>query len=570
MNLRLKTFTLVLATFVVSAVALLYFASSITLRGYQTIEHESANHDLQRLEKVFVADLKRRFHALEDFSSWDDTYDFVETGDRDYVTSNFTSATFSVPGIEFVVIVDRHGQTVHASAHGVPDELAVPVLAGLSNALDIEGELFEEHPAEYGLITIGSSTMMIAMAPILRSDDSGPPRGIMLVGKQLGEQDINELHLKTQLDIGFESLALSGPEDTSFKPSIEEMSAEGLSLLRPPHLIDPVDDQMLTGYILMPDINGDPLLLWSVQIPRDIYQRGKDSLDVLLLAMVAIGAILTICILFLLERLVLRRVARLGDEVTDIGERDDPSMRVHADGKDELGRLGTTVNWMLDQLQLSRQKVVEEHERAESLLLNILPASIAEQLKTTSEPIAHSHSGVTVLFADLAGFTPMSARMDPVELVSMLDSIFSRFDELAQTFELEKIKTIGDAYMVATGLPEPRADHAQAIADMALGMIQATDTFSKEYAVPLQIRIGINTGEVVAGVIGKKKFIYDLWGDTVNIASRMESSGETGMIQVTESTYAALKDTFVLEERGLIDIKGRGKMKTYTLKGRSE
>lgn len=569
MNLRQKTLALVLTTFLVSAIALLYFASSITLTGYQTIELENANQDLRRLEKVFIADLKRRFSLLEDFSSWDATYDFVETRDNGYVESNFTSTTFSVPGIEFVVIVDPLGQIVHASAHGVSDDLAETALAGLSNALDIEGDLFEEHPAEFGLITIGSATMMIAMAPILRSNDRGPARGVMLAGKILDDQEISELRLKTQLDIAFENLALAAPADTGFQPSIEEMSEDGLSLLRPPHLIHLVDAETLTGYILMPDITGAPLLLWSVQIPREIYQRGKDSLAILLLAMVAIGAILTVSILLLLERLVLRRVARLGNEFTDIGERDDPSMRVHVGGNDELGRLGKTVNWMLDQLQLSRQKVVEEHERAESLLLNILPASIAEQLKTTSEPIAHSHSGVSVLFADLAGFTPLSARMDPVELVSMLNSIFSRFDELTQTLGLEKIKTIGDAYMVAAGLPEPRADHAKAVADMALGMIGATEAFSKEYGVPLQIRVGINTGVVVAGVIGKKKFIYDLWGDTVNIASRMESSGETGMIQVTETTYLELKDTFVLEERGLTDVKGRGKMTTYILKGRA-
>ncbi|EDQ34730.1 putative periplasmic ligand-binding sensor domain protein [Hoeflea phototrophica DFL-43] len=572
MDLRQKTFALILTTFVVSAIALLYFASSITLAGYQTIEREKANQDLQRLEKVFVADLMRRFATLEDFSSWDDTYDFVETGDPDYVESNFTSATFSVPGIEFVVIVDPLGQTVHASAHGVPDDMAAPVLAGLSEALNVEGDLFEEHPSEYGLITIASSTLMIAMAPILRSNDSGPPRGVMLAGKMLDDQEINNLSLKTQLNINYENLALTDPGDVSeagFQPSIQEMTADGLSLLRPPHLIHPVNDERLAGYILMPDITGNPILLWSVLIPRDIYQRGKDSLNVLLLALVAIGVVLTLCILLLLERLVLRRVARLGDQVTDIGQKDDPSMRVHVDGKDELGRLGTTVNWMLNQLQLSRQKVVEEHERAESLLLNILPTRIAEQLKTTSEPIADSHSGVSVLFADLAGFTPLSARMDPVELVSMLNSIFSQFDELTQDLQLEKIKTIGDAYMVAAGLPEPRTDHAQAIADMALGMIKATETFSEQHSVPLQIRVGINSGVVVAGVIGKKKFIYDLWGDTVNIASRMESSGETGMIQVTESTYLELKDMFVLEERGLIDIKGRGKMRTYILKGRA-
>lgn len=204
-------------------------------------------------------------------------------------------------------------------------------------------------------------------------------------------------------------------------------------------------------------------------------------------------------------------------------------------------------------------------QKSESLLLNILPKPIAEQLKQSTEAIAEHFDEVSILFSDIVGFTPLSARLSPIELVKLLNEMFSKFDKLAEKYQLEKIKTIGDAYMVAAGLPVPRPNHAQAIAEMALDMQEAIQQFSRENNEEFQIRIGINSGPVVAGVIGKKKFIYDLWGDTVNVASRMESSGSPGKIQVTAETYELLKEHYVLEERGKVLVKGKGEMITYWL-----
>ena len=208
-----------------------------------------------------------------------------------------------------------------------------------------------------------------------------------------------------------------------------------------------------------------------------------------------------------------------------------------------------------------------EKQKSEQLLLNILPQPIVEQLRNNPDVIAEQFNDVTILFADLVGFTPLAARLNPIELVKLLNHIFSRFDQLVDQLGLEKIKTIGDAYMVAAGLPIPRADHAEAIAQMALAMQAAMKRFQVELGEDIKIRIGINTGTVVAGVIGTRKFIYDLWGDAVNIASRMESSGEAGGIQVTEATYQRLKHNYQLEKRGTINIKGRGEMMTYWLLG---
>lgn len=211
-----------------------------------------------------------------------------------------------------------------------------------------------------------------------------------------------------------------------------------------------------------------------------------------------------------------------------------------------------------------------ERLKAELLLLNILPQPIAQRLKQNESAIAERFDAVTVLFADLVDFTSLAAKITPTQLVNLLDEIFSAFDRLVEQYKLEKIKTIGDAYMAVGGLPIPRTDHAAAVADMALAMQQAIVNFQQDFKKPFQLRIGINTGNVVAGVIGKKKFTYDLWGDTVNIASRMESEGIAGKIQVTATTYELLKDKYILQERGTIFVKGRGEMLTYWLLGKRD
>lgn len=214
------------------------------------------------------------------------------------------------------------------------------------------------------------------------------------------------------------------------------------------------------------------------------------------------------------------------------------------------------------------EEIESERQKSERLLLNILPEPIAVRLKQKQQTIADSFAEVTVLFADIVGFTKLSQRIPPEKLVKLLNEIFCKFDELTERHSLEKIKTIGDAYMVAGGLPTRRRDHAEAVAEMALAMQEEVVKFSAKYGETLKIRIGINSGPVVAGVIGSKKFIYDLWGDAVNTASRMESHGIAGSIQVTADTYKILHDKYLWEERGLIEIKGKGKMTTYLLLGK--
>ncbi|WP_334107243.1 adenylate/guanylate cyclase domain-containing protein [Methylobacillus sp.] len=223
--------------------------------------------------------------------------------------------------------------------------------------------------------------------------------------------------------------------------------------------------------------------------------------------------------------------------------------------------------------QTQKAKVLEalaiEKTRSEQLLRSILPDSVAERLQDAhGVRIADSHEAVTILFADIVNFTQMSANMTPTQVVDMLNHVFSRFDLLATQYGVEKIKTIGDAYMVIAGAPAPRADHAQAIADMALEMLALLESISLEIGRPISMRIGINSGAVVAGIIGNMRFSYDLWGDAVNVASRMEHTGLPNEIQVSAATYALLKQDYVFEARDGVEVKGKGTVDTYLLKGR--
>jgi len=221
-----------------------------------------------------------------------------------------------------------------------------------------------------------------------------------------------------------------------------------------------------------------------------------------------------------------------------------------------------------DQEQLYLEQIRFERAKSERLLLNVLPEAIAARLKEGEHVIAERYEEVTVLFADIVGFTEYSASTSPEKLVYLLNDIFSSFDRLADRHGVEKIKTIGDAYMAVGGVPTPRHDHAPAIAEMALDMQEEIARVKSDGIAPLDIRVGINAGPVIAGIIGTRKFIYDLWGDTVNTASRMESHGLVGRIQVTAHTYERLKHAYRFEERGVILVKGKGEMTTYVLAGR--
>ena len=225
---------------------------------------------------------------------------------------------------------------------------------------------------------------------------------------------------------------------------------------------------------------------------------------------------------------------------------------------------------LLRQRDTALQELHEEQVRSENLLLNVLPKKIADRLRREPGTIAEAHKAVTILFADIVGFTPLTSQLNPVEMIELLNKIYSEFDALSEKYQVEKIRTIGDNYMVASGVPESNEAHARDMARMALEMQAFADKLSIRDEHRIQFRIGIHSGPVIAGIVGRKKFQYDIWGDAVNTASRMESHGEAGQIQVSQATYELLKDEFIMEKRGTIDVKGKGQMTTWFLMGHRE
>jgi adenylate cyclase len=233
--------------------------------------------------------------------------------------------------------------------------------------------------------------------------------------------------------------------------------------------------------------------------------------------------------------------------------------------------IGVSTSYTLERLRrlefVRRRELSAERQRSDDLLHNILPEEIATRLRENPALIADSEADASVLFADIVGFTPFASSLPPAEVVRLLDMLFRRFDDLCEDSEIEKIKTIGDAYMAVAGIPRPDPDHATSIVELAFGMQRAAAEVSPHWPSPLALRIGIASGPVVAGVIGHRKFAYDLWGDTVNTASRMESHGRPNHIQVSESTYTLLRDQYAFGDPHATEIKGKGSMTTYFLLG---
>ena len=244
----------------------------------------------------------------------------------------------------------------------------------------------------------------------------------------------------------------------------------------------------------------------------------------------------------------------------------DYGAKVAVRTRDEIGRLCSAFNSMVEELRGKNVVIENKNRENEELLLNVLPAPIANRLRGGEQRIADGFAEVTVAFADIVGFTAMSSDMPPADVVTLLNGLFSRFDEAARELGIEKIKTVGDAYMAVCGLPVHVPDHAERMVRMAIRMVHITREHAMEHHVSMKLRVGVNSGPVVAGVIGKSKYIYDLWGDTVNLASRMESGGIPDSIQVTRAVYEKLKDEFAFEPRGSVEVKGKGSVEAWLLK----
>ncbi len=311
--------------------------------------------------------------------------------------------------------------------------------------------------------------------------------------------------------------------------------------------------------------------LISILTEKDINYHANQMLKTTLI--ITVIALLIIALLVrLIAHIFVKPIFHIQDTLNYVA-MGDLEHKLKVERIDELGQLSNSANKMIDDLNRQQKeiadyinKLISEQKRSEHLLLNILPPSIADRLKKDEKTIADQFYYSTVLFSDIVGFTKFSSTISAKELVECLNFLYTLFDDLLDKYHIEKIKTIGDALMLVSGVPKPRPDHAIEMAHMGLDMMEKMSVFNKHFGLNMKIRIGIHTGQVVAGVIGKKKFVYDLWGDTVNIASRMESHGIPGEVQLSETTYEHLKDHFNCEKRGKIDVKGKGEMTTYLLR----
>lgn len=363
-------------------------------------------------------------------------------------------------------------------------------------------------------------------------------------------------------------------EQNGYHISVAEDGHEALAYLskyKPAVVISDIIMPNMTGYELCQKIKSDGrlkdipvILLTQLSDPTDVIKGLECKADGFLTKPCDTEYLSSKIEFFLSNPILSEAKAKADLEVSFAGE----NHIITSDRRHILSLLLSTFeNSVRQNSELLKTQLELEEQMAETerLLLNILPREIADRLKRDQTVIADRFDDVTVLFADIVGFTKLAARIPPTELVTLLNELFSAFDQLTERHGLEKIKTIGDKYMVAGGLPTPRANHAEAVAEMAICMQEEIAIFNEKNNRSFNMRIGINTGPVVAGVIGAKKFIYDLWGETVNIASRMETYGIEGRIQVTEATYERLKDEYLFEERGIIHLRNAEQMPTYIL-----
>lgn len=484
---------------------------------------------------------------------------------------------------------DRLRDLTHVGSHAI-DPKAFLALHSKLGELDENGVSAVEHTDEYRAIYEQLRAIRRAEPELIHyvyilapSDDPKNPRFVV-------DADVLELLAKVSRGItlpeGEDISHFNEPYDVSEVPLLEAALNTCEPQMETEFVHDPVFDvnsvsayAPLTGTDGVPlrDAKGRCLGVLGVDITDKNMQTALDAAGGLAIK-ISVGMIaLALIVSIVMGTLLTRSVLALSNTVKRFADKDF-SARTRVISKDEIGQLGENFNTMastiqehnenLEELVKQRTKeLIAEKATSERLLLNVLPGPIAERLKTGENLIVDRFEQVTVLFADIVGFTAMSSRTTPEALVTMLNELFSAFDRLAEKHGLEKIKTIGDAYMVVAGIPQPIADHAIAMAHMALDMNRAIEAYSQKHEAALQLRIGIHSGSVVAGVIGEKKFIYDLWGDTVNLASRMESTGVPGRIHVTEATYGKLREDFDLEQRPQIEVKGKGVMTTYLLIG---
>jgi adenylate cyclase len=445
MNLRQKT--LLLTTLpLLSLLVILFGSFSIILqRSYSRLEQRDAERNLQRVDEVLAGDLAQLQSLTEDWAAWNDTYRFIQDQNPDFIESNLTKYAFESLQLNAVAFVGLAGDVVYGKGYDFEARDFLPLPSDLGQQLTPQSELMQfPHLAHHhqGIIQVNDRFMLVVIEPILRSDATGPARGVLLMGRYLDENVVASLALRTRLNLRLQPL-----NETDLPQIAQALLTSGENVPdsgNAPTLIQPQNADTLAGYTLWNDVYGQPQLLLEVQLARDIYRQGQISQRYLGWSLLGACLVATGGMMLLLDRVILGRLLGLSQQVQHIGHASDLTQRVPVQGNDELSLLAHRINDMLGELQVSNEKLAEEQQKAEQLLLNILPAPIAGELMQTKASVPQHFDEVTILFADIVGFTSLSHEMSPIDLVAMLNQIFSSFDGLAEQLGLEKIKTIGE------------------------------------------------------------------------------------------------------------------------------
>ena len=534
----------------------------ILLEKYTALESMDIQGDLERILDAIRYEIKINNNKLGDWAIWNETYQFIQDHNQDYIDNNLSNDEMVTLGINVMVFIDNNKKIVITRTHSPNSNWQVnELIEYIKNSPNLLSHAFKESSV-YGLVALSNNLLILASRPILRNDKTGPIMGTLLFGKFFNATLSRAITQRLRLNIRFYSFT------EAHQHANLQSTLAALATSSHPFWVSPKNKQLVEGFTWFYDLTNQPSLLIHLSKDRPIYQQGLQLINRFLIALTLAGSLFLGISLLLIRQLVLSRLFQLVKDVQIITHSGDVSQRVQVVGQDELAILSQEINAMLDSLEDKSQALAFEKEKTESLLHNILPVPIAQRMKQGETMIAEHFDNVTILFSDIVGFTQWAAHTTPAKLVEILNRIFSEFDLIADRYGLEKIKTIGDAYMVVAGVPKPCELHIEIMALMALEMRDKVIELNRLFNFDISIRIGISTGEVIAGIIGKRKFAYDLWGDVVNTAARMESHGVAGKIQCTETIYQLLQPTFEFESRGLIEVKGKGSMQTYFLVGK--
>ncbi len=552
MNLLPKTIAIISVTLLLTLLGTHFFISQALFENYEGLEQQDLKRDVQIIHNNLQQEAQILEEKLADWSKWDDSYQFALKPNKLFIETNLTQEALVSIRVNAILIFDNKNKLLVSRSYKIENDQVTPWKTdGLLKYILQHPELITHASASSqitGLISFpdenSNTVTFFASEPIIPTNLSPRIAGTIVFFRRFSKGYIEQLLRRQQIEAYFHLIQELAPEN-----SMQQI----IGGLRPsrPTLVLPQNEQKVSGFSLIRDVYQKPIFLLEVHKQREIYLQGKHLISNALYVLIILGSFFLIITLLSLRHWVLFPLFVLLKEVQIITRSGDIKNRVRGLGTDEIGVLSHEINTMLESLDIAldkkRQDLLVEKERSDELLNNILPRVIADRMRMGELMIAEHFEEVTVLFSDIVGFTKLSARTAPQELVKLLNMIFSEYDLIADKHGLEKIKTIGDAYMVVSGVPLAQMEHARRIALMALEMRDKLLELNQTFQLDIAVRIGIATGEVIAGIIGKRKFSYDLWGDTVNIAARMESHGIEGKIQCTEYFYQLLHREFVFE-----------------------